>query len=312
MPSRRLRFFLTSALVLGAGALLILGSVGEERSSPAPVSIAQPELEPAHEPRTAEKAPAGVTLDDPALRASLERIAERALEQTRRPALEDVVKTARVGGPRDLLVALESHLRTAPEDGAQLIECMRSESDATVLFIMARALSRTLDDPAIRAVTLRLLRDSEPARQADALVALMGRSDPEVVALLLEVLEGDPSSRAHTRSAGLLAYVLDKVDPADAQRARWHARAILATPQSTGQSITAAAELLGRPGAAPQDLELLQSELRRTDDPEVLASLAYGLAAGGLPPAGLRELLHSRLEEPALTRTVTRLLAALP
>jgi hypothetical protein len=311
--------FLKPALAVGVGAVglsCVLAAVVLER---APVEGQRPPpsvraeaapstpVEAVATPQAAERSPR--ILDDPALEAALQRIATRAVGQASGPRLEELVKTT---PGRDLLVALEHHLRAHPGDSERLIEIMRREADGGVFFVMARALGRTLNDDRARASTLRLLRDVEPKRRADGLVALMGRRERDVVELLVGVLESDPSDDARARAASLLAYVFDDLEPADVERAQWVARATLSRPEEQGRRIVAAAEILGRAGATPEDLDLLKAELLRTNDPDVLGALAYGLGAGGLHPRELRGLLSGRLNEPRLDDVVSKLLAAIP
>lgn len=308
------------ALALLGGALALLSSDAGEVPSVAhapSVSVARAEAEVAAlVTRTIPlQERVQVQIEDPRTQSRLARIAQRALELNRRPTLKQVVVRARQRGRRDLLAALESHLRRYPDDASGLIAQMRVERDPVAFFLMARALSRSLDDVALRRQTIALLRTLEAQRRGDGLVALLGRKDTETTGFLLGLLERDRSPLVRQRAASVLAGVLRSLPPQDQRRARWVARRWLSAPGPSTRARVAAASLLGQPGAKPADVKLLCRELDRSRDTESVSALTHGLCLAGMGPRAVRAALTGLLERgstpDALKRSIRKMLVAL-
>ena len=308
---------------LAAGAALLLLPSGEAPPGAGrPMSREEPVQAASEAPARARAAKTAdgssvveveVELDDPETLARLQRIAGHGAELARRPPFEQVLADGRARGPVDLRVALEGHLRERPEDFPLLLTTMEQEGDRLALFAMARVLGRGVADPDLRRRTVELLRRLDPERQQVALVALLGRTEPEVVELGFELLERGGSDGVRARAASTLAHVLDELAPLEAERARTVARGIL-TSASVPPPLTAgAAELLGTPAATAADVALLRDTLGRAPDGATYSSVAQSLALTGSTPDALRAQLRAtaadEAQPPEVRETARKLLA---
>jgi hypothetical protein len=255
---------------------------------------------------------ASVTLDDARTRAKTQQLAHWVLRQQTRPPLGDTIARAREDSPHEVLLALESRLRSDPAAAPELIQALAREQDPDVAFQMARALGPWLNDAGLRQATLVALAGQPSLLRAASLVALLGRAQPEVTAFLLEQLEDGSDPVVRARSSALLARAWPQLPPAVVERASATAREILSAPSSDAQEVSGAAELLGRPGARSTDMDLLWARLEATQDPTALSALVYGLCLGGSDLVTLRRELE-RLErrQGPLREHVARLRVAL-
>lgn len=282
------------APLLAAGAALALGlaifavgflTLGEtEASKRAPAAPPKPFVARDARPERGEGSreverpsssapldPGSSPRDDPSLGASgVEALALAARAHVAREgAIRAAVLAARAGeiDPVDLGLRLHEIGGSALDAGPALLALLVEEPDPAIAFKLAQALAALQDDAPIRRATVEALRRAEPGTRAVGLLALLGRTEPEAVALAAECFVGDvPAARG---TAGFLLNQVPEALPAPlAATVRETARAALADPAAAAPDRVReeAAGLLGRPGAPEVDVALLERTM--LDAPE--------------------------------------------
>lgn len=170
---------------------------------------------------------------------------------------------------------LFDRLRAAP-DGDALLHALLEERSPEIALQLARALAELQDDDGLRTRTVASLRAAPESARTVGLLALLGREEPDALALATDTLVN--SRDAETRATA--AFVLGNVT-APPERALAAARAVLQDSQEGARLREEAATLLGQEGAPREDLALLE-RLALLAEPAVrMRALAALDAAGG-------------------------------
>ncbi|GIW72984.1 MAG: hypothetical protein KatS3mg102_2526 [Planctomycetota bacterium] len=319
-------------LAATAGALLVLLAGGRPAARPRPLTP----VPAVRSPSVHESAPRlGLPGPGPAPPSSAQAAPESAPSETARPLpradepaaeivrallpviarhnrIEQALAEARGGrlDPVDLESRLRELVRDDPLAGTALLEALLAERDQALALKLAQVLGGLLDDPALRAATVRELA-AAPARVREVgLLALLGRGEPEVSALLQEAFLHDPPQARATA-----AFVLNHAPAAGGRRLPVQvleaARAALRDPLGTPARLREEAlGLLGRPGATEEDLWLLEQALLQGPEPTVKGRAFRALIATGVPIGRIRGTLERALRDPALPEAIREAIRA--
>ena len=200
----------------------------------------------------------------------------------RAAAASQALAEARAGrlGAADLRRRLREESAGHPELGSGLLRELAAERTPGIALALAQALAGLQDDDRVRRETVEVLTAAPEAREV-GLLALQGRDDLQALRLAADTLaKGTPEARATA------AFVLNRAPAPPPEDALASAREALSDPRSGARLREEAATLLGRPGALPGDLALLE-RLVFEGEPAVqmraLAAIDVGGGADRLP-----------------------------
>lgn len=308
---------MTRAVALFACAFFSLAAMTLLRDEPPPSSLAPtgvatappPVVLPAEVEVEAERVDAGGPFELEACEDVCAALGQAALPRVGaagvvRAALRDAPPPGELG--RRLHDAVTADPRGA---GEALLEALVTPQAPEVALELAQALARCLHDDGLRRDTVEALAAAGPEVRAVGLLALLGRAEPECVALARRSFERDPDA-ARATAAFLLGLTYERLPAADAAAVRDTAREALARSDTPERVREEALGLVGHAGATATDVAAIERALLEDPSAAVRGRAFLALVECGQPAGRTRAVLERAAQDAATPEPLRRAIEA--